>query len=82
MNPTVRGGPFWTPITPQTGSFFHAESHPIGAVLGSPGANPAFQATKQPIPVMIGMPALHLFEHRDRPQAGMCLEQRADLAAP
>ena len=26
MNPIVRGGPFWTPITPQTGSFFHAES--------------------------------------------------------
>jgi len=27
VNPFVRGGPFWTPITPQTGSFFHAESH-------------------------------------------------------
>ena len=26
-NPIARGGPFWTPITPQTGSFFHAESH-------------------------------------------------------
>jgi hypothetical protein len=23
----VRGGPFWTPITPQTRSFLHAESH-------------------------------------------------------
>jgi hypothetical protein len=27
VNPIVRGGHFWTPITPQTGSFFHAESH-------------------------------------------------------
>jgi hypothetical protein len=26
VNPIVRGGPFWTPITPQTRSFFHAES--------------------------------------------------------
>ena len=54
----------------------------IGAVLPPPGANPALQATTQPIPVMIGMTALHLFEHRDRPQAGMCLEQRPDLAVP
>ena len=54
----------------------------IGAVLGAPGANAAFQATTQPIPVMIGMTALHLFEHRDRPQAGMRLEQREDLAVP
>jgi len=52
----------------------------IGAVLGAPGANPPLQATAQPIPVMIGMTALHLFEHRDRPQAGMRLEHRADLA--
>jgi hypothetical protein len=26
VNPIAGGGPFWTPITPQTGSFFHAES--------------------------------------------------------
>ena len=59
------------------------EDHfPIGAVLSSPGAHSALQATTQPIPVMIGMTALHLFEHRDRAQAGMCLEQRADLAVP
>jgi hypothetical protein len=25
--PQRRRGPFWTPITPQTGSFFHAETH-------------------------------------------------------
>ena len=31
MNPIVRGGPFWTPITPQTGSFSHAESHSVHA---------------------------------------------------
>ena len=43
---------------------------------------PPLQATAQPIPVMIGMTALHLFEHRDRPQAGMRLEQRTDLAVP
>jgi len=29
VNPFVRGGPFWTPITPQTGSFFHAESQKV-----------------------------------------------------
>jgi hypothetical protein len=28
VNPTAKGSPFWTPITPRTGSFFHAESHP------------------------------------------------------
>ena len=45
-----------------------AEDHlAIGAVLGSPGAHPALKAATQPIPVMIGMTALHLFEHRDRP---------------
>ena len=33
MNPSVRGGPFWTPITPQTGSFFHAESHYSGNLV-------------------------------------------------
>ena len=38
MNPIVRGGPFWTPITPQTGSFFHAESHTVGAVDMAPVA--------------------------------------------
>jgi len=54
----------------------------IGAVLRPPGANPALQAATQPVPVMIGMTALHLFEHRDRPQAGMRLEHRADLAVP
>ena len=54
----------------------------IGAVLGPPCANPALQATTQPIPVMIGMTALHLFEHRDWPQAGMRLEHRADFAVP
>jgi hypothetical protein len=48
------------------------EDHlPIGAVLGPPSA--ALQATAHPIPVMIEMTALHLFEHRDRPQAGMRL---------
>jgi multidrug resistance efflux pump len=26
VNPISRGGPFWTPITPPKGSFFHAES--------------------------------------------------------
>src|SRR5580698_8766357 len=65
------------------GDMILTEDHiAIGAVLGSPGAHPALQATAQPIPVMIGMPALHLFEHSDRPQAGMRLEQRADLAVP
>ena len=54
----------------------------ISAVFGAPCTNPALQATTQPIPVMTGMTALHLFEHRDRPQAGMRLEQRADLAVP
>src|SRR5271166_587956 len=29
VNPIARGGPFWTPITPQTGSFFQTESHQI-----------------------------------------------------
>jgi peptidoglycan/LPS O-acetylase OafA/YrhL len=34
VNSLVRGGPFWTPITPQTGSFFHAESHyTVGPIL-------------------------------------------------
>jgi len=27
LGPIRQRGPFWTPITPQTGSFFHAESH-------------------------------------------------------
>jgi hypothetical protein len=65
------------------GEVILTEDHlPIGAVLRAPGANPTLQATTQPIPVMIGMTALHLFEHRDRPQAGMRLEQQADLAVP
>ena len=34
----------------------------IGAVFGAPGTNPTFQAPAQPIPVMIGMTALHLLE--------------------
>ncbi len=32
MNPLVRGGPFWTPITPPRGAFFHAESQSAGAI--------------------------------------------------
>ena len=28
--PHRQRGPFWTPITPQTGSFFHAETHQKG----------------------------------------------------
>ena len=65
------------------GNVILTEDHlAIGAVLGAPGANPALQAAAQPIPVMIGMTALHLFEHRDGPQAGMGLEQRPDLAVP
>ena len=66
-----------------SGDVILTEDHfAIGAVLGAPGTNPAFQGTAKPIPIMIGMAALHLFEHRDRPQAGMRLEQRADLAVP
>ncbi len=35
MNPTAEGGSFWTPITPQQGSFFHAETHPrLFGVIG------------------------------------------------
>ena len=33
--PTARGGPFWTPITPQTGSFFHAETQPHWAIVAT-----------------------------------------------
>jgi hypothetical protein len=66
-----------------SGDVILTEDHlAIGTVLRTPGAHPALQATTQPIPVMIGMTALHLFEHRDRTQAGMHLEQRADLAVP
>lgn len=28
VNPPFRGGPDWMPITPKTGSLFHADSHP------------------------------------------------------
>jgi hypothetical protein len=36
VNPFVREGPFWTPITPQTGFFFHAESHRyVNALAGT-----------------------------------------------
>jgi len=66
-----------------SGNMVLTEDHlAIGTVLRAPGTNPAFQATAKPIPVMIGMAALHLFEHRDRPQAGTRLEQRADVAVP
>ena len=47
----------------------------IGAVFGAPGTNPTLQAPTQPIPVMIGMTALHLLEQpqpvasRDAPRA-------------
>jgi hypothetical protein len=59
------------------------EDHlPIGTVFGAPGTHPALQAATQPIPVMIGMTALHLLEQPNRPQAGMGLEHRADLAVP
>jgi hypothetical protein len=54
----------------------------IGAVFGTPGTNPALQATTQPIPVVVGMTALHLLEQGNRSQAGMGLEHRADLAVP
>ena len=27
VNPSAYGGPFWTPITPKTGSLFHADQH-------------------------------------------------------
>jgi hypothetical protein len=60
-----------------------SEDHlPVGAVLGTPGANPALQAAAQPIPVVIRVAALHFLEQRDRPQAGLGLEHRADLAVP
>jgi hypothetical protein len=59
------------------------EDHlPVGAVFGAPGANPALQAAAQPVPVVIGVAALHFLEQRDRPQAGLGLEHRADLAVP
>jgi hypothetical protein len=33
--PQRQRGPFWTPITPLTGSFFHAETHSLlGLALG------------------------------------------------
>jgi hypothetical protein len=54
----------------------------IRAVFGMPGTNPTFQAPAQPIPVMIGMAALHLLEQPNRSQARMRLEHRADLAVP
>ncbi len=31
MNPNLKRGPFWTPITPPRGSFFHAESQVMPA---------------------------------------------------
>ena len=33
VNPIVREGPSWTPIPPQTGSFFHAETQCITGVV-------------------------------------------------
>ena len=55
-----------------SGHMVLTEDHlPIGAVLGAPGADPALQATTQPIPVMIGMTQLHLLEQGNRSQAGM-----------
>jgi hypothetical protein len=51
-----------------SGDMVLTEDHlPIGAVLGAPGANPPLKAATQPIPFMIRMTALHLFEHRNRP---------------
>jgi hypothetical protein len=48
------------------------ENHlPIGTVFGAPGTNPPLQAPTQPIPVMIGMTALHLLEHPNQSQAGI-----------
>ena len=35
MDPTPgRWGPFWTPITPEAGSLFHAAQHPRGIAQG------------------------------------------------
>jgi hypothetical protein len=33
VNPVLRGGPFWTPITPPEGSFFHAETQPTTSFM-------------------------------------------------
>ena len=51
-------------------------------MFGAPGANPTLQATAQPVPVMIGMAALHLLDQGDRPQPGLGFEHRADLGVP
>src|SRR3954447_14745179 len=51
----------------------------IGAVFRAPGTNPALQAPTQPIPVMIGMTALHLLEYGNRSQTRMRLDHRTDL---
>ena len=54
----------------------------VGAVLGPPSAHPAFQATTEPIPIMVRVPAQHLVEHPDGPQTRRGFEHRADLAVP
>ena len=89
--PSVRGGHGTEAVGPHAGhrgevragrTAGHGDEVRIGAVLGAPRTNPTLQAPAQPIPVMIGMTALHLLEQPNRSQAGMGLKHRADLAVP
>src|SRR5215469_12200412 len=52
-----------------------------GTVEGPPGANAPFQGTADAGPDL-GMAALDLFEHGDRPQARNAVQQRNHLAVP
>jgi hypothetical protein len=60
-----------------------AEYHlPLRPVQAMPGAHPALQGATHPFPIAVRMSPLHLFEQRDRPQSGLVLQQRHDLALP
>ena len=51
---------------------------------GAPGPDATLQGAAQPVPVpvAVGMTALHLFQQRHRPHAGRADQQRQDVALP
>ena len=54
----------------------------IGSVLGAPSANPPLQAAAQAVPIVIGMPTLHLPQKGDRPKTEVGFQHRADFTVP
>jgi hypothetical protein len=61
--------------------FLSEDDVALGTVEDSPGANAPLQGAADAAPDL-GMAALDLFEHDDRPQARNALQQRNHLAVP